>query len=614
MCGAGNNGGDGYVAARVLAEQGRTPRVLEPRRLERQSPESKANRDLCLAGGIELDSDPAGLLLGCDLIVDAVFGVGLARPVGGEDGETFHLLAASGLPIVSVDLPSGVSSETGLALGAALEPACIVTLGLPKLGLALQPSAARVLVADIGLPQDSVERANVRQHLLTRAAARALLPPRPAARATRAPSATRSSSAERSARPAPRSSPRSARCAPASASSRRRAARAGVDLRERAARAHVRAARRRRRRRARRRATSTSSCARPRARDALVLGPGLGQREGAAAVARALATRAGVAAVIDADALNAFAGEPEALRARRPGILTPHPGEARGCSAAPRPRSSPTAPAAARALAARANAVVVLKGARTVVAAPDGALSINPTGGPGLAAGGSGDVLAGSLGALLARGLSGWDAARLGVYLHGLAGDLGPAQGGLAERARRAAAGGLAGPPSTASRAMSLERSVPSRSAERDPGARPRARHCACAAATRCSSRVRSARARPASSRAWREAWRCRAEAAVTSPTFVLVAEYPGRVWLRHADFYRVETYARLLDAGFDDLQGPDGVLVVEWPERFPEALPAERLELPDRAGRGRCVASSRFTARGARAQELLKELEATWA
>jgi tRNA threonylcarbamoyladenosine biosynthesis protein TsaE len=101
--------------------------------------------------------------------------------------------------------------------------------------------------------------------------------------------------------------------------------------------------------------------------------------------------------------------------------------------------------------------------------------------------------------------------------------------------------------------------------------------------------------------------------AAVTSPTFVLVAEYPGRLWLRHADFYRVESYARLLDAGFDDLQAPDGVLVVEWPERFPEALPADRLELRIAAD---AVSGEReiwVEARGERARELLKELESVW-
>jgi tRNA threonylcarbamoyladenosine biosynthesis protein TsaE len=104
---------------------------------------------------------------------------------------------------------------------------------------------------------------------------------------------------------------------------------------------------------------------------------------------------------------------------------------------------------------------------------------------------------------------------------------------------------------------------------------------------------------------------------AVTSPTFVLVAEYPGRVWLRHADFYRVESYARLLDAGFEDVAGPDGVLVVEWPERFPEVLPRERLELelqPLEPGTGsETERSIKLAARGARAQEILKELEKRW-
>ena len=102
-------------------------------------------------------------------------------------------------------------------------------------------------------------------------------------------------------------------------------------------------------------------------------------------------------------------------------------------------------------------------------------------------------------------------------------------------------------------------------------------------------------------------------EVAVTSPTFVLVAEYPARAWLRHADFYRVESYARLLDAGFDDLATPDGVLVVEWPERFPEALPLDRLELHIAADAQSGDREIRGVARGERAQELAKELESQW-
>lgn len=99
----------------------------------------------------------------------------------------------------------------------------------------------------------------------------------------------------------------------------------------------------------------------------------------------------------------------------------------------------------------------------------------------------------------------------------------------------------------------------------------------------------------------------------VTSPTFVLVAEYPGRAWLRHADFYRVESYARLLDAGFDDLCDASGVLVVEWPERFPEALPRERLEIRIDAGPGPEERWIRVAARGERAEKIQEELEARW-
>lgn len=99
----------------------------------------------------------------------------------------------------------------------------------------------------------------------------------------------------------------------------------------------------------------------------------------------------------------------------------------------------------------------------------------------------------------------------------------------------------------------------------------------------------------------------------VTSPTFVLVAEYPGRLWLRHADFYRVESYARLEDAGFDDLLEGDAVVVVEWPERFPDALPAERLELSLEPGPGAEERTIRITARGERAREIEEELQARW-
>ncbi len=100
---------------------------------------------------------------------------------------------------------------------------------------------------------------------------------------------------------------------------------------------------------------------------------------------------------------------------------------------------------------------------------------------------------------------------------------------------------------------------------------------------------------------------------AVTSPTFGIVAEYPGRAWLRHADFYRVESYARLLDAGFDDLSDASGVLVVEWPERFPDVVPGQRLEIRIDSGPGPEERQIRISARGERAGKIKEELEARW-
>jgi NAD(P)H-hydrate epimerase len=163
------------------------------------------------------------------------------------------------------------------------------------------------------------------------------------------------------------------------------------------------------------------------ARDVVVLGPGLGASQASAQAAREFLAALDRPAVVDADGLNAFAGEPEALRSAAPRVLTPHPGEMGRLLGTSSAEVQADRVAAARALARRSGAVTVLKGARTLVAQPDGELLVNPTGGPGLATGGTGDVLAGVIGALLAQGLAPHDAAGLGAWLHGRAGErLGP--------------------------------------------------------------------------------------------------------------------------------------------------------------------------------------------
>jgi NAD(P)H-hydrate epimerase len=340
-------------------------------------------------------------------------------------------LAASGLACVAVDLPSGLSSDTGRPLGICLEAELVITFGLPKLGLALHPSAARILVADIGLPRASIERANVRQHVLSRAAARTLLPERPldghkgrfghvlvvggSPGKTGAVRLAAQGALRGGAGLVSLAAPRALHALYASALAEAMCVLLDDTASGALAESHVDALVRE-----------------LESRDALVLGPGLGTHSSSAALARGLLARARIPAVVDADGLNAFGTDLEALRSGAARVLTPHPGEAARLLGLSTAAVQDDRPAAARALAARSGAVALLKGARSVIAAADGELCVNATGGPGLAAGGSGDVLAGLVGALLGQGLRAWDAARLGAWLHGLAGDLGPPVGGLA--------------------------------------------------------------------------------------------------------------------------------------------------------------------------------------
>ena len=164
---------------------------------------------------------------------------------------------------------------------------------------------------------------------------------------------------------------------------------------------------------------------------AVALGPGLGTHPETQELVRRLVRQLPQPMVVDADGVNALAGDPAFLTAAAgPRLLTPHPGEMARLLGASTPEVQGRRLEVARETAAKYGAFVVLKGAQTLVAAPDGRISLNPTGNPALASGGSGDVLTGLIGGFLAQRLSAWDAARLGVYLHGLTADYFAAQYG----------------------------------------------------------------------------------------------------------------------------------------------------------------------------------------
>jgi NAD(P)H-hydrate epimerase len=431
VCGGGNNGGDGYVAARLLRGAGRDARVLALVPGERLSADARAVREQAQRAGVPIDEagELAAVEAGVgDVVVDAIFGTGLGRaPEGAFAGAIGRIDAArvAGARVLAVDVPSGLSADTGRPLGPCVRADRTVTFGFQKRGLILFPGASfagEVTVADIGIPPEAARRVPSGCELLTDVEARMLLPPR-------APDAHKGDAGRLLVIAGSPGKTGAAHLALTGA------LRGGAGLVTLAARADVLPLALAGRPEAMSaalpgdgplgRADLAALLALAREADALAVGPGIPRGPETADLLRALLSRAHKPAVLDADALNALAEQPGALATLgAPLLLTPHPGEmARLCgTSVEEVQSDRLGVAAARARAW--GATVVLKGARTVIADPDGAPAVVPTGNPGLATGGTGDVLAGLCGALLAGGLPPPAAARVAAFVHGRAGDL----------------------------------------------------------------------------------------------------------------------------------------------------------------------------------------------
>ena len=430
VCGTGNNGGDGFVVARHIHGLGIPVRAVLLG--EQREVRGDAGRHLALAvaAGVTLEVGrwraPAS-----GVVVDAIFGTGLSRDVEAGVASNIRRINAAretrggGLRVVSVDLPSGLSADTGQVRGVAVRADTTVTFGHPKFGLTLEPGrflAGRVVVAQIGIALEAPGFTRDAE-LWTRAAAGARLPDRPA---------TGHKGSFGHALIVAGSEGKTGAAALAADGAGRMGAGlvtiacpAGVnDILEIKCTEAMTAPVPDTPQRAFAASAEESILALAANRDAVGLGPGLGTAPETAGLVASVAKRLEKTLVIDADGLTAFASEPALLRSRpAPTILTPHPGEAArllGTDAATLNRDRV---GAARRLAEASGAVVLLKGAGTVTASPEGWVVVNPTGGPSLASGGTGDVLLGMVTALLAQGLEEFEAAALAAFVHGLAAD-----------------------------------------------------------------------------------------------------------------------------------------------------------------------------------------------
>jgi len=431
VCGKGGNGGDGFVVARDLKRRGARVGVWLTAAPEDISGDAAGKLAAMRRGGVPPkvigDGRQLAAALGdADVIVDALLGIGARGAATGETAAAIEAINASGRRVVALDVPSGLPADGAPAEGAAVRAELTTTFGALKRGLvtgAGVDSAGRVVVVDIGVPADEVRRA-ASTFLLEAADVARHLPPRPRSGhkgnygrlLVVAGSVGKTGAAALAARAAMRSGAGLVTVATPSSQQPIVATLVVEAMTEPVPETPSR---------------SASSKARDviqelaDARDAVAMGPGLGLDADTQTLARQLARDLRKPLVLDADALTALAGHLDVLRAApAPRVLTPHPGElarmlGRSVAAVERDRIG-----IARTFATTHRVHLVLKGAGSVIASPDGQVFINPTGNPGMASGGTGDVLTGILGAFVARGLEPTAALQTGVFLHGRAGDI----------------------------------------------------------------------------------------------------------------------------------------------------------------------------------------------
>lgn len=437
-CGTGNNGGDGFVAARYLALHGAEVHVVVAGDLGKIRGDALTHLERMRRVGLAVTAIASEAELQrlvdtrdqWDFAVDALLGTGARGAPEGPVADAVQILRQldeAGTRIVAVDLPTGVDADTGAIARRAVRADLTVSFGAPKRGHFLYPARAFVgtlEVVDIGLSLDAVRAGTFPVSLATAPDMAALIP-------TRDPRAHKNEVGRIVIVGG------SVGLTGAVALAARAASRSGAGYVEAAVPASLNAILE---------VKLTEEITRPMAEtesqalaagalrpilalieraDVLAIGPGLSRDPESAEVARSLIAGSPRPLVIDADALNALVGHDKLLSAAgAPRILTPHLGEMSRLTGSSAADLEARRIDAAREWAQRWQSVVVLKGAPTVVAAPDGRASVNPTGNPGMAALGMGDVLTGVIAALLGQGLSPYDAARLGAYVHGMAGDI----------------------------------------------------------------------------------------------------------------------------------------------------------------------------------------------
>lgn len=431
LCGKGNNGGDGMVVARHLYNRGVHVDVYLAGVSKNLKGDALLNFKILKGYGIDVIELKSVRTLKKNnhihLIVDALLGTGISGEVKGLTGDVIRWVNRTGVPVISVDLPSGLQCDDGQYTGDCIQADHTVTMAAMKRGLLLPPGrelAGHVSVVDIGVPDFIAESVDSKVYLIESADVAIRLPDRPAAAHKGTFGRLAILAGSRGMTGA------GVLCSQASLRIGAGLTILGVPeslnpvFEEKLTEVMTKPLPE----------TNEGSLSAKGSReieklldwaDLLALGPGLSMNTETSSLIRKVVLDCSLPLILDADGINAFAGQPQLLEKRKGTIvLTPHYGELSRLTGQSIEEISVNRIEVARREAIRFKSVLILKGSPTVIAAPNGEVFINPTGNSGMATAGSGDVLTGMIAGLMAQGCSPLDSAICGVYLHGMAGDL----------------------------------------------------------------------------------------------------------------------------------------------------------------------------------------------
>jgi NAD(P)H-hydrate epimerase len=432
--GHGNNGGDGFVMARYLASANVSVNVYLLSKRKKVKGDAAVNLKLLDRMNVPVHevTDVAAFeshqdrMRSCDLWIDAMLGTGLTSDVRGLFKEMITFLDAEKTPVLAVDIPSGLDSDTGKPRGCCVQATVTVTFGLPKIGHVMLPGSefvGKLEIIDIGIPPGVVDEVGPDHYLLTREMITGAFQDRD----------VQSHKGTTGHLLAIGGSPGKTGAAIMTSQAAMRVGTGLVTLGipkslnvavesqlievmteplpENADQTLGLSA-------------HQKILALLERKNALAIGPGMGAAKSTQNLVRKLIQTSRVPVVVDADGLNALVGNLSFLRKLKvPVVMTPHPGEMARLVGKTSSQVQEDRIGEARGFARTHGVHLVLKGAKTVIAHPDGAVFVNPTGNPGMASGGMGDVLTGIISGLIAQGLPAWEAVNAGVYLHGCAAD-----------------------------------------------------------------------------------------------------------------------------------------------------------------------------------------------